>query len=232
MIDLSNLEVIGSINNKTSKKYKHVSSFDLIEALSEPLNEAGAYINSIIYNPFGKSSKHIIDVRLGAVDIMGDKSIPRLLITNSYKGECALSFKVGLYRLVCSNGLVVGNDLFKERVIHLESNTNKLDSIKESAIVALNYISERMVGDIEGSVQKPLGLIDRYNVIQGLNLSKNVRKKIYDKVANPVRPEDSTNTVWALYNIINEAIRESSRSELRNEERNFDLMDKVLRLSA
>ena len=42
----------------------------------------------------------------------GDTVMPRVLMTNSHDGKNAFRFQAGLYRLVCSNGLVVADAEF------------------------------------------------------------------------------------------------------------------------
>jgi hypothetical protein len=42
----------------------------------------------------------------------GDDSFPELLLTNSHDGKNAFHLRIGLYRLVCSNGLVVADAEF------------------------------------------------------------------------------------------------------------------------
>lgn len=45
--------------------------------------------------------------------------IPQIIISNSHNGRTKLRLWAGFYRLVCSNGLVVGNDLFRYEVAHM-----------------------------------------------------------------------------------------------------------------
>ena len=44
----------------------------------------------------------------------GDDAYPRIIMTNSHDGFNAFQFKVGIYRLVCSNGLVVADEEFSD----------------------------------------------------------------------------------------------------------------------
>ena len=47
----------------------------------------------------------------------GDTVFPRILLTNSHDGKNAFTFKAGLFRLVCSNGLVIADEQFGEMKI-------------------------------------------------------------------------------------------------------------------
>ncbi len=39
----------------------------------------------------------------------GDDAQPQILLTNSHDGKAAFNFRVGIFRLVCSNGLVISD---------------------------------------------------------------------------------------------------------------------------
>lgn len=228
--ELSHVAAIGMINSNTSNKYKYVDSFDVLESLEL----TGAEIDSIKFNRHGKSSKHLIDIRLKeTIQVFGDSVIPRLLLVNSYNGECAFSIRVGVFRLVCSNGLIVGTETFHQRLVHLDTLDfdDKLKTIQEAANDALKYMRMSMANEIVEKMGKYLTPDKQHDVVDGLGLSKRIIKSIHSKLECP-RLEDSSNTTWSLYNIINEAIREASRSPLRNEEKNFDLMSKVVKLAA
>ena len=54
--------------------------------------------------------KHLIVFRNPEIMIKGkdgDDSFPQILLTNSHDGKAAFNFRVGIFRLVCSNGLVI-----------------------------------------------------------------------------------------------------------------------------
>ena len=58
-------------------------------------------------------SKHMVafqnpNIKITSQD--GDDAYPRILLTNSHDGMQAFKFSVGIFRLVCSNGLVVADE--------------------------------------------------------------------------------------------------------------------------
>jgi len=62
-------------------------------------------------------SKHMVafqnpDIMITSQD--GDNAYPRILLTNSHDGMQAFKFSVGIFRLVCSNGLVVADEQFSD----------------------------------------------------------------------------------------------------------------------
>ena len=62
-------------------------------------------------------SKHMVtfqnpDIMIKSKD--GDDAFPRIILSNSHDGLQAFKFSVGIYRLVCSNGLVVADEEFSD----------------------------------------------------------------------------------------------------------------------
>ncbi len=56
--------------------------------------------------------KHLVVFRNPDIMIKGengDDSFPQILLTNSHDGKAAFNFRVGIFRLVCSNGLVISD---------------------------------------------------------------------------------------------------------------------------
>ena len=60
----------------------------------------------------------------------GDTVFPRILLTNSHDGKNAFSFQAGLFRLVCSNGLVIADEQFgKMKIRHMGYDFEALQSL-------------------------------------------------------------------------------------------------------
>jgi len=64
-------------------------------------------------NPAGK---HLMRFEHPRLD--GPEGIPQILVWNSYNGSYSLRFQTGYFRVVCSNGLVIGTTIDRARIIH------------------------------------------------------------------------------------------------------------------
>jgi hypothetical protein len=70
----------------------------------------------------------------------GDKVNPRIRINNSYDGSLKFQGMVGAYRLICSNGMVVGETFEKVKTMHTASVTNSAKAILEASVnIADNF---------------------------------------------------------------------------------------------
>jgi len=78
-------------------------------------------------------SKHMVsfqnpDIQITSTD--GDNAFPRIIMTNSHDGLQSFQFSVGIFRLVCSNGLVVADEKFSDfKIKHKGYTFNELRDV-------------------------------------------------------------------------------------------------------
>ena len=103
----------------TSDKYKHISTIEVVKGLMSegfmPVKATQNRTRKIDKAPF---TKHMLRFRhVDSIPTVGGL-FPELVLVNSHDGLSSYRLMAGLYRLICSNGLVAG-DTFKEvRVRH------------------------------------------------------------------------------------------------------------------
>lgn len=102
----------------TSSKYAFIPTIECIRSLQKegfnPVKVLESKCRSEDNRPF---SKHMIRFRKeGTLEVGGN--FPEIVLINSHNGLSSYQLKAGIYRLVCANGLVVGNDLFCRSVRH------------------------------------------------------------------------------------------------------------------
>jgi hypothetical protein len=83
--------------------------------------------------------KHLVVFRNPDIMIKGengDDSFPQILLTNSHDGKAAFNFRVGIFRLVCSNGLVISDADFNNVSIRHTNYTFESLQTKINEIIA------------------------------------------------------------------------------------------------
>lgn len=137
---------------------------------------------------------------------------PRIILTNSYDGFNAFTFRVGLFRLVCSNGLVVCTDTFVDiKIRHTKYNVTALEGVLANAICAV----DSQIGTFND--MRTVTLKPEEKVALAINALR-YRKGLEDDapmvadeegikdLLDPVRDEDKEDTLWAVFNILQEKI--------------------------
>lgn len=146
--------------------------------------------------------KHMVVFRNPDIKIEDNKIFPQILLTNSHNGKAAFNFRVGLFRLVCSNGLVISDADFNN-----------------ISIRHVNYTFETLHKTITEIIDKIPNLVNKVNQFKIIKLSElkqldfakrasELRSKNidYSLLLKPSRIEDTGNSLWTTFNTIQEKL--------------------------
>ena len=157
-------------------------------------------------------SKHMVafqnpEIKITSKD--GDDAYPRILLTNSHDGMQAFKFSVGIFRLVCSNGLVIADEKFSDfKIKHKGYTFGELRNVVKQAVEDLpnrvqvmNDMKNRTLTEVE----KRKLAIDAMLIRAGVN---NLRydEETIDEILEPKRKEDEGDDLWRVFNVIQEKI--------------------------
>lgn len=133
-----------------------------------------------------------------------DEGTLQLLVTNSHEGSSALKFQLGFFRLICSNGLVVGSNIVSP--ISLRHSINQVEFLNDTISMVLNQ-NTRVFESIDELKQKrftPETLTkfknDALN-LRGYNLNK---KGLLLPNFTAKRMDDLNDDVFTIMNVIQE----------------------------
>jgi hypothetical protein len=98
----------GNESPKLSDRYSFVPTYDLITALEK----TGWLPSHVKQNGKGQFSRHVVrftnpNLGFDFFNLKGDNVKPQFLVDNSHNGGSPTMGHMGLFRLVCANGLVV-----------------------------------------------------------------------------------------------------------------------------
>jgi len=109
-------EVLSCMTNS----YKTISNDDIMNKATPVLEEKGAVLTDV--RMFGDGARTKWTYRLNDTKVKVDKDDylnPEITITNSYDGSSEASAHGGAFRLVCSNGMIIGYALSKQGSRHV-----------------------------------------------------------------------------------------------------------------
>lgn len=200
-----------------SQKYEFMTTSDVVNILAD-MNWAihDAKQQKTKKNP--ETTKHLIRFRNESLNWKGG-NVPEILLVNSHDRTSALTFHVGIFRLICSNGLVIADKTFEKfHVRHMfttfETVTNTITQITQKLPEVLNTIEM-----FEGTILTPdqqMELALRSIAIrypEYLDVKTNeVRYDLIHKAMNvqdvltPQRIQDEGDNLWVTYNRVQEHI--------------------------
>jgi len=163
----------------------------------------------------------------------GDIVQPVLRIRDQTFPGSALRVEVGLYRQVCSNGLMAFcTDFEPIRIVHTINKRELFTGIAAALQLAANRI--------EATIQKArqlytMPVLNPVATVEALELPKKLKNRLIESlkakqsglVPMNIREQDDVNTVWGLYNFINESDFKLARSPLAAIERDKDMLQAI-----
>jgi len=146
--------------------------------------------------------KHALRMRHESFMDAKNGTIPELVLINSHDGSTSLRMDVGLFRIVCSNGLIVkSNDIYSSRTRHMDVNEDLVVNEAMKVIQAAKESASR----IELFMQKILTPVDQLELatraaeIRGLKIEPK-------ELLTVRRDEDTGNDLWRVFNRVQEAV--------------------------
>jgi len=150
--------------------------------------------------------KHVVVFRNPDIMIKGkdgDDAFPQILLTNSHDGKAAFNFRVGIFRLICSNGLVISDADFNN-----------------VSIRHINYTFETLQTKIQEVIAKLPGLVQKINLFKSTQLTEAQMTDFATKAAtlrtkqrvnvmdllNAERTQDTGNDLWVVFNRVQEKL--------------------------
>jgi hypothetical protein len=205
-ISLNSLrERVPAIFTKTpSPKVSDRYSFADSEYYLQKFIDANWTIHSARQVSKSEYAPHQVILRNNDIATVGDL-LPQLMFTNSHNGIKKMTIDTGIYRLVCSNGLVVPTSITQSLSIkHLDLGDSTTDTIVnsfyEKVPIIMNNI-DRMRNKILTDDE-----IDNftYNALQ-IRFTNAVGININD-VVKPLRIEDNSDDLWTVFNVVQEKL--------------------------
>lgn len=172
------------------------------------------------------------DVKITKTLDNGEKVVdtyPRIILTNSHDGFNSFKFMLGLFRLVCSNGLVVcDNQMVDMAIRHINYDFEELRKVVASAIERVPEIvstMNEMRNVILTDEQKTALATEVVKLRKGVEDDKDfvVEAEVVEDILTPVRAEDKGNDLWTIFNICQEKMIKggfglrSTRNKLRRQ---------------
>lgn len=197
-----------------SERYGHLPTIDVLRTLRKsgfvpvqafqsrikPSKRLGSVEERI---PYAKHLIRLREKRWVEADINVNDVIPDIILTNSHDGTSSFKLEAGLYRMVCSNGMVIRSESFGD--IRIPHNQNVFDRVKEGVDVMSKHVPEIM------RVTKAWDKI-KLDRRQQLKLSRDALALRFhgtppitaDQALENRRNEDEAPTLWRTFNTLQE----------------------------
>ena len=193
-------------SENTSDKYKLIPTIEAVNVLRsqgwEPIMAAEQRVRAEHRKGF---QKHIIRFRQqGQNTLMVGDSLVEIVLTNSHDGLSAYTLHAGLFRLVCSNGLVIADATFQKlSIVHKGYEPTQFVAASQSVLDSLPQIK----GSVEAMQKIELSGVEREL------FAKTALTLRYDEGKSPIeaprllasrRYNDEGKDLWSTFNTVQE----------------------------
>ena len=211
-------------NDKVSEKYLFANTETIIDDLAK-LNWYPVEV-AMRKSRGGDTifSKHMVSFQNPDVKIMNEGEVgayPRIILTNSHDGLNAFTFRVGIYRMVCSNGLVVADEEFSSfKIKHIGYSFDELRSVVTEAMTDLpNKV--QVLNDMRSTIltvdQKREFAINAMLLRAGISPLDEQPKyddETIEDILDPIREADKgSDDIWITLNILQEKLMKGGYSQ-------------------
>ena len=198
-------------SSDTSAKYSHIPTYKIIEDMSK-LGWGVVDAKEVRARKNAGYQKHLIvfrnnDIVIDGAD--GDTVFPQILLTNSSDGKNAFTFRAGLFRLICENGLVISTQDFADlKIRHFGYNFEELQTTITSmveklplTVESMNKFKQTQLTDaqIEEFAKKALEVRFSEEEVKRITID-------YNDFTKATRDEDAGNDLWSVFNRIQEKV--------------------------
>ena len=189
--------LLGNTSNLGKSRYKHISTNNVIDFFRKK--------DWIVRTVQGTNSTARHCVRMVHPELKINDDRVEVVITNSYDRRSKLKIQLGVFRLVCSNGLVVGDIIGTEVQKHIGQNIemeleNKYDKIVAKAVALRDTI------DTMKSKSVDVRDLAEKIAVRAIGVKDSMYKVDVDKLLEPKRPEDAGKDLWTVMNVVQEKV--------------------------
>ena len=207
-------------NSKVTEKYTVANTYTVIQDMEKlGWKVVRAAQRRATKKSSGRFSYHMValqnpDIKITKQVDGGEEIVecfPQIILTNSHDGLSCFQFRVGLYRCICSNGLVISDaELSEFKIRHIYYSFENLRAVVGRILEALPSKVERMsqMSNVLLSEDQKLDFAKK-----ALSIRKGVKEEelqmdeeTYKDLLTPVRKEDEGSSLWNVYNVLQEKI--------------------------
>lgn len=151
--------------------------------------------------------KHIVRLRAANTSAIVGEYYPEIVLINSHMGSSSFQLMCGVYRLVCANGMMVGETWGTERVKH----TGFADDKAEQAVIRIANALPRVGEAVESFRSIALNDSERMAFASSaIELVKDGDDKYSLDPANVIRPrrwsDKADQSLWGTFNVVQESL--------------------------
>jgi len=200
-------------HHEVSDKYHFISTIEIIENLRSknwyPVSVSQSGVRQVEKDGF---QQHYVRCQHFSDLINPKANVVELLLFNSHDKSKSFSISAGIYRYVCSNGLVIADSVFDSyKIKHLGDRNNDV----ENAVARIIEVKPKLLFKIAKFESIKLNKSEKEAFMQSalpLRFENHLELDNPNELLNPLRAEDTKDDLYTTLNVLQENLLSSKIS--------------------
>lgn len=206
-----------------SDRYTYIPTSDVLNIIRDyGWHPVDAFESRVRIDDKQGFQKHLIRLRHMDSFLTKSEHVPEIIVTSSHDTSASFEIRLGVFRLVCSNGLILSDSMMQaHRIKHVGFKELAVSQAVEDVVNYLPKMEEKIHAyqNIHLSPMEQLSFAKAAAAVR-FNLDDVVVD--YSTMLKTQRKADDGNTLWQIFNKIEESsIRGGIRGHNRNTNRRF-----------
>ena len=191
--------------HEVSSKYHFIPTIEIIEQLRAenwyPVSVSQSGVRDLSKNGF---QQHYVRFQHFSDLINPNANVVELLLFNSHDRSMSFSISAGVYRYICSNGLIIADSVFEAyKIKHLGERENDVIN----AVANITAIKPKLLSKISKFESITLNQNEKESFLQSalpLRFENHLELDNPNELLKPLRAEDKKDDLYTVLNILQE----------------------------
>lgn len=215
-----------------SARYSMIPTISVVDALRDagwkPVSAREQTVRNATRKGFQKHEiRFALSTSLKGDDLRVGDSLIEVVMTNSHDGSSAYQMQAGIYRPVCSNGMIVCESMFsKVSVRHVDLDPQEIIDVTAEVVESAPTIGAQVDKFRGTQLEEPIreAFAKEALVLRcGLESPDEIAEKApieASALLTPKRREDTGNDLWSTLNVIQENVIRGGQKDWRKRKAN------------
>jgi len=209
--------------NSVSDRYTYIPTSDVLNIIRDfGWHPVDAFESRVRTDEKQGYQKHLIRMRHLDSFLTESEHIPEIIITSSHDTSASFEIRLGVFRLICSNGLILADSMMQaHRIKHIGFKELAVAEAIESTVNYLPQLEDKI--DTYKSIRlAPMEQLSFAKAAAAIRFDLESVEVDYHSMLKTHRLEDEGDDLWQIFNKLEEAsIRGGVRGHNRVTKRNF-----------
>jgi len=210
-------------HHKVSDRYTHISTARILEIMqSHGWLPVDAFENKVRSEDKQNYQKHLIVLQNFSSFLMEEENVPQIILTSSHDTTACVELKLGVFRLICQNGIILADSLMQaHKIKHIGFCETDVSKAIEETVSYLPLLNEK-INTYKNIQLEPAEELAFARAAAEIRFDTETLDVNYSSMLEVRREGDRGKDLWKCFNKIEEScLRGGVKGKNRFTQRNF-----------